>query len=109
MSDGWFTVPQAGPVSNGMDKFLIKNAIISEKAMAMSALGKYIFLVDGKATEPEIKKAIEGIYKVGVVKVNVINTKPKPKRLGRSVYMRPGFRKAIVTLKEGQKLDILPH
>ncbi|MEK7115148.1 MAG: 50S ribosomal protein L23 [Patescibacteria group bacterium] len=38
-----------------------------------------------------------------------MNTKPKPRRLGRNIGMKPGYKKVIVTLKEGQKLDILPH
>lgn len=92
-----------------MNKFLIKNPIISERATQMSALGKYVFLVDQKATKPEVKKAVEGIYKVNVEKVHVINSKPKPRHMGRYIGVKPGYRKAIVTLKEGQKLDILPH
>lgn len=90
------------------NKFLIKNPIISERATQMSALGKYVFLVADEATKPEVKKAVEGIYKVNVEKVHVINTRPKP-RPGRYIGKKPGYRKAIVTLKEGQKLDILPH
>lgn len=93
----------------GMNKFLIKNPIVSERATQMSALGKYVFLVDQKATKPEVKKAVEGIYKVNVEKVHVINSKPKPRQMGRYIGVKPGYRKAIVTLKEGQKLDILPH
>lgn len=91
------------------NKFLIKNPIISERATEMSHLRKYVFLVDGGATKPEIKKALEGIYKINVEKVNVVNTRPKPRRSGKYEGVKPGYRKAIVTLKEGQKLDILPH
>jgi large subunit ribosomal protein L23 len=90
------------------NKFLIKNPIISERATQMSALGKYVFLVDDEATKPEVKKALEEIYKINVEKVHVINAKPKP-RHGRYPGEKPGYKKAIVTLKEGQKLDILPH
>ncbi len=91
-----------------MNKFLIKNPIITEKATDLSALGKYIFLVEKGAAKPEIKKAVEGIYKVNVVDVQVINTRPKPRK-GRFPGEKPGYRKAIVTLKKGQKLDTLPH
>jgi large subunit ribosomal protein L23 len=91
-----------------MNKFLIKHPVISEKSTDLSSLGKYVFVVDNSATAPEVKKAIEGIYKVNVVRVNVVNTKPKPKNFGRFPNIRSGYRKAIVTLKEGQKLDILP-
>lgn len=91
------------------NKFLIKNPIISERATQMSHLGKYVFLVEDGATKPEIKKALEEIYKINVEKVHVINARPKPRRSGRFEGIKPGYRKAIVTLKEGQKLDILPH
>lgn len=91
------------------NKFLIKNPIISERATNLSALGKYVFLVDKSATKPEVKKAIELIYKVNVDRVHVINTRPKPRHTGRYIGTKPGYRKAIVTLKKGQKLDILPH
>ncbi len=91
-----------------MNKFLIKNPIISEKSTAMSADGKYVFLVQDNANTTEIKKLVEQIYKVEVVNTHVINTRPKPKRYGRNFKLRPGFKKVIVTLKKGQKLDILP-
>ena len=91
-----------------MKKFLIKHPVISEKASQLNALNKYVFAVADEATAPEIKKAIEGIHKVKVAKVNVINGKAKPKNFGRFPHEKAGTRKAIVTLKEGQKLDILP-
>ena len=92
-----------------MNKFLVHHPIISEKATAMSAFRKYMFLVDKYATASEVKKIIEAHYKVKVTAVNMINVKPKKRRLGRCVGVKPGIRKAIVTLKEGQKLDVLPH
>lgn len=91
------------------NKFLVKNPLITEKAAQMSSLGKYMFLVDDNAVAPEIKKAIETIYRVGVVKVNIINAKSKRRRLGRSAGVKPGYKKAIVTLEKGQKLDIIPQ
>ena len=92
-----------------MDKFLIKNPIITEKATQISSLGKYVFLVSKKATKQEIRKALKAIYKVDAQDVNVLNVKGKVRRLGRSVGVKPGYKKAVVTLKKGQKLDILPH
>lgn len=91
------------------DIFLIKHPIITEKAAALSEFRKYIFLVARQARAPEIKKAVKALYHVDAVKVNVVNVKPKERRLGRSVGVKPGYKKAIVTLKEGQKLDVLPH
>ncbi|KKU85320.1 MAG: 50S ribosomal protein L23 [Parcubacteria group bacterium GW2011_GWA2_47_8b] len=92
-----------------MNKFVIKHPLISEKATQSSTLGKYVFLVDKKAAAPEIKKALEAIYKVNIMDINVINIPPKPRRTGRYISERPSYKKAVVTLKKGQKLDILPH
>jgi len=92
-----------------INKFLVKNPIITEKAHVLSALGKYIFLVDRKANSTEVKKVIESVYKVNIVKLNVINAKPKKRRLGRNIGYSQAYKKVIVTLKEGQKLDVLPH
>jgi large subunit ribosomal protein L23 len=92
-----------------MNKFLVKNPIISEKATFLSGQGKYMFLVDKRATAPEIRKIVSSIYKVDVVKVNTINTKSKKRRLGKSLGIKAGYKKAIVTLKEGQSLDVLPQ
>lgn len=92
-----------------MNKFLVKNPIITEKAHDLSVLGKYVFLVDKRANASEVKKIIEGNYKVHVTKINTLNVKSKKRRLGRSIGIKSGYKKAVVTLKEGQKLDILPH
>lgn len=95
-------LPAPGPA------FLLKQVWITEKAVNMSGFGKYIFMVSRKANKSEIKKAIESIYKVKVAGVNVINVAGKSKRLGRSVGKTPAYKKAIVTLKEGHKIDVLP-
>lgn len=92
-----------------INKFLIKNPLITEKGTIMAAMGKYLFLVDNKANKSEVKKVVEGIYKVKVTGVNIVNTKSKPRRLGRTLGRKPGYKKAIVTLAAGQKLDILPQ
>jgi len=86
----------------------IKKPIVSEKTMDLSKISKYVFLVDRKASSHEIKKGIESIYKVNVEKVNIVNHKGKVKRLGRSVGRRPSAKKAIVTIKKGQVIDVLP-
>jgi large subunit ribosomal protein L23 len=92
-----------------MNRSIIKHPIISEKATRLSSLGKYIFLVRKDATAPEIKKTISRIYKVDVVSANVLNVKPKTRRLGQTVGTRSGYKKAVITLKKGQSLDILPQ
>lgn len=91
------------------DRFIITRPIVSEKAVRESAIGKYVFLVAPRATKPEVAKALHEIYKVDVMRVQIVNAKPKARRLGRSAGTKPGYKKAVVTLKKGQKLDILPH
>ncbi|MEK7478414.1 MAG: 50S ribosomal protein L23 [Patescibacteria group bacterium] len=91
------------------NKFLIKKPIITEKAISGGALGKYVFLVDKSATVNEVKKLVEAQYNVKVEKTNTINVKSKTKRTGRGNSTKPGYKKIIVTLKKGQKLDILPQ
>jgi large subunit ribosomal protein L23 len=87
--------------------FIIKKPWVTEKATDLSASGKYVFMVQNGAAKPEIKKAIKEIYKVDVVAVNVVNRPPKSKRFGGGLRgAQEGYRKAIVTLKEGQKIDI---
>jgi large subunit ribosomal protein L23 len=89
------------------DKTLIKKPLITEKASNLGAFNQYVFLVADGATGPEVKKAIEAIYKVKVTTVRTINIPSKKIRLGRTPGIKPGYRKAIVTLKKGEKLDIL--
>jgi large subunit ribosomal protein L23 len=87
--------------------FLIKKPWVTEKATDLSAQGKYVFIVARDATKPEIKKSIKAIYKVDATDVNVVNRPAKMKRFGAGLKgAQEGYRKAIVTLKEGQKIDI---
>jgi len=89
------------------DSFLIKKPWITEKATNLAASGKYVFIVNPSATKPEIKKAIKAVYKVDAIAVNVVNRPAKRKRFGTALKGAVGgYRKAIVTLKEGQKIDI---
>ncbi len=99
-------------ISKGKNKngsvMLIKQPWITEKAANAGALRKYVFVVDNKANKPEVKKMIEKIYSVKVAGVNIVNMKGKNKRLGKSMGKISGFKKATVTLKEGNKIDIMP-
>src|SRR3989344_4991649 len=79
----------------------IKKPWITEKTTELVKLGKYVFIVPLRLASHEIKKAVEIIYSVKVVSVNIINIKPRKRRLGRSMGKVSGHRKAIVTLKEG--------
>jgi len=99
-------------ISKGKNKngsvMLIKQPWVTEKAVNAGALRKYVFVVDNKANKPEVKKMIEKIYSVKVVDVNITNTRGKSKRLGKSLGKISGFKKATVTLKEGNTIDIMP-
>ncbi len=86
----------------------IKHPWITEKVGHLVDLGKYAFLVDKKINKPQVAKAIESIYGVKVLSVNIINKKEKIKSLGRSKGKVPGHKKAIVTLEKGHKIDVMP-
>lgn len=88
-------------------KSTIIKPIITEKAVGLSSKNKYVFEVDKKATRSEIKKEIANIFKVKVEKVNIVNQKGKQVRRGRTLGHVPGYKKAIVTLKEGEKIKEL--
>ena len=84
----------------------IRNPIITEKATILSEQNKTVFKVHEKANKRSIKKNIEKLFKVSVVKVNIINQKTKMKlKQGRKSY-KSGYKKAIVTLKKGQSIDL---
>jgi len=88
------------------DAFIIKKPWITEKATGLTAANKYVFLVKEKASKPEIKKAIQALYKVDVTAVNVVNRAPKQKRYMNKRGFQEGYRKAIVTVRDGQKIDL---
>lgn len=88
---------------------VLRRPVISEKSTEFAKEGKYVFLVHAHATKSEVKKAVERIYGVHVVKTNVITQKEKVKRVGRGVHTVHRPKKVVVTLKKGEKLDILPQ
>jgi large subunit ribosomal protein L23 len=89
-----------------IDKFL-KSPWVTEKATDLAKQNKYIFKVDKKADKIKVKRAIEKMYDVQVIGVNIINIHPKLRRLGRTIGLKPGFKKAIVALAEGDKIEII--
>ena len=84
----------------------IKHPIITEKATILSEQNKTVFKVHKNANKEIIKKNIEKIFKVNVVKVNIINTKSKFKIKQGKPSTKSGYKKAIVTLKKGQSIDL---
>ena len=91
----------------GFSYQIVREPHISEKSTNLAENNKYVFKVYKKANKPEIKKSIEGIYGVDVVAVNVIKVPAKKRRLGRTEGFKKGYNKAVVTIKEGQKIEIL--
>ncbi len=85
---------------------IIIKPIISEKSYDLTELSKFTFKVDKRATKPEIRRAIEEIFSVNVTAVNTINMKGKPKRQGVSSGHRADWKKAVVTLVEGQSIEV---
>ena len=84
----------------------IRNPIITEKATILSEQNKTVFKVHNKANKTTIKKNIEKLFKVNVIRVNIINQKAKLKiKQGKKTY-KSGYKKAIVTLKKGQSIDL---
>lgn len=97
------------PTKASGDTFLELPAVlvqprISEKASAVAKLNKYIFIIRRKTNKVEVKKAVEAKYKVKVVGVNIINVKGKMRRFGRFSGKTADFKKAVVTLKEGDSI-----
>jgi len=82
---------------------------ITEKANDLTKENKYIFKVSKHSNKYQIKKAVEGDYGVNVVGVRVINIKKKEKRLGRQIGFKKGYKKAIVKIREGEKIELLPR
>jgi large subunit ribosomal protein L23 len=78
---------------------------ISEKAAKQSGMNKYVFNVSGKANKVEVKKAVEQVYKVKVEKVNMVRIEGKNRSFGRTKGKLSDYKKAIVTLKEGQTIE----
>ncbi|MDR6787404.1 large subunit ribosomal protein L23 [Sphingomonas sp. BE138] len=79
---------------------------ITEKATLLSEQNAVVFKVANKATKPEIKAAVEALFDVSVVGVNTIVQKGKTKRWKGAPYRRSDMKKAIVTLREGQSIDV---
>ena len=84
----------------------IKHPIVTEKATIMSEQNKTVFKVHENANKINIKKNIEKIFKVNVVKVSIINKKAKKKMRQGKMSSKSGYKKAIVTLKKGQSIDL---
>ncbi|HUX36133.1 MAG TPA: 50S ribosomal protein L23 [Candidatus Paceibacterota bacterium] len=86
--------------------FIIKRPHITEKATDLSNIGKYVFMVEPSATKNEVKKAVKKIYGVDVVKIQTITRQARKKSARNRRGAKASYKKAIVGLKEGQKIEI---
>lgn len=86
-------------------KSVLLKPVISEKAFAEQELGKYVFHVASFANKDLIKREIENLFKVEVENVNIISIPGKVKRVGKIFGRRSQVKKAIVTVKKGQKIE----
>ncbi len=86
---------------------LIRKPHISEKTFNLSKEGQYVFIISDRSNKSEIKKAVESLYGVSVVSVNVISVPSKPKMSKGKPSVKDGYRKAIVKLAKGQSIDVM--
>ena len=82
--------------------------VVTEKATLLIEQGQYVFDVQPKATKPLIRQAVEELFGVRVTSVNTHNPPRKKRRLGRFVGYRPTYKRAIVTLAEGDSIALFP-
>ena len=78
---------------------------MTEKATRLSADNQYVFKVFPRANKTEIKRAIENLYRVKVVSVNIIKVSGKTRRMGKSQGWKKGYKKAIIRVGQGQKIE----
>lgn len=87
---------------------IIRKPLITEKATLNLENNQYTFEVAPKATKPEIKAAIEALFEVKVTGISTMNPPRKKKRLGRFIGYKPTYKRAVVTLAEGDSIPLFP-
>jgi len=85
---------------------IIKKPLVTEKSVDNATMNKYTFAVDGSVNKIQIRKAIEEIFKVRVRRVNTMNYNGKRRNFGRTSGQTNDWKKAVVTLKEGDKIEL---
>jgi len=84
---------------------IVRPLLTERSTILKEKFNQYVFEAACSATKPDIKKAVEDLFKVKVEAVRTMNMKGKFRRFGKGGGMRPDWKKAIVTLKQGQKID----
>ena len=85
---------------------LVKRILVTEKATLLAESNKYVLLVAEKATKNEIKKAVKELYNVDALSVSTLRQQPKKRRFRAKISMKQEPKKAIITLKNGQKIEV---
>lgn len=85
---------------------VIRRPHITEKTSGSVKDNKYAFIAESGQNKHSIRRAVETRYGVAVTSVNIVNMPGKERKRGRQIGWRPGFKKAVVTLKEGQSIEI---
>jgi len=80
--------------------------VISEKSYEQIALNQYTFKVHKDAHKTQVRQAVEELFEVKVERVNIVKVQSKPKRRGRSLGTKPGWKKAVVQLRKGDSIEI---
>jgi len=86
---------------------VLRRPLVTEKNAALQVLGKYAFEVAGEASKEQVKQAVEKSFKVTVTQVNVITVPGKGRRMRGRWVINPSWKKAVVTLKPGDKIEIV--
>ena len=86
---------------------VLKAPHVAEKATDLTAQNQYVFKIYPRANKADVKLAVEKVYGVDVTAVRVINIPKKKRRLGKIKGFKEGYKKAIVKIKEGQKIEVL--
>jgi large subunit ribosomal protein L23 len=88
---------------------VLRRPLVTEKNAVLQMEGKYAFEVAGGATKPQIKQAVETAFKVKVTGVNVMTMPGKERRVGRRHVRTPSWKKAIVTLESGDRIELFDN
>jgi large subunit ribosomal protein L23 len=88
---------------------VLKRPLVTEKNATLQAGGKFAFEVNREANKVQIKQAVEKAFKVTVTAVNVVTMRGKKKRIGKRMVNTPSWKKAIVTLQAGDKIDLFEN
>lgn len=94
---------------SGLAAKVLKEPQVTEKATDLVSKNQYVFKVWPRSNKTEIKGAVEDLYGVNVLKVRIIKVPAKQRRLGRIKGWKLGYKKAIVKIQEGQKIEVLPR